>query len=49
MKEVIESRDFRLETLGPAWTKHELQPLDEGIYGAALETLAQGVWARLQH
>jgi hypothetical protein len=49
MKEVIESRDFRLETLGPAWTKHELQPLDEGIYGAALETLAQGVWTRLQH
>ena len=33
MKEVIESRDFRLETLGLAWTKHELQPLDEAIMG----------------
>jgi PhoPQ-activated pathogenicity-related protein len=42
--ENLESRDFRLETLGPAWTKQELQPLDEGIYGAALETPAQGVW-----
>src|ERR687896_202234 len=39
-----ESRDFRLETFGPAWTKQELQPLDEGIYGAALETPAQGAW-----
>jgi PhoPQ-activated pathogenicity-related protein len=28
-----ESRDFRLETLGPAWTQQELQPLDEGIMG----------------
>lgn len=39
-----ESRDFRLETIGPAWTKQELQPLDEGRYGAALKTPAQGTW-----
>ena len=39
-----ESRDFRLETLGPAWTRHELQPLDKGRYGVVLETPAQGAW-----
>jgi hypothetical protein len=41
---VVVDRILLHETLGPAWTKQELQPLDEGIYGAALETPAQGEW-----
>jgi len=38
------SRDLRLETLGPVWTKQEFQPLHESRYRTALETPAQGVW-----
>lgn len=39
-----ESRDFRLQTIGPVWTKQELQSLGDGRYGAALETPVQGTW-----
>jgi PhoPQ-activated pathogenicity-related protein len=39
-----ESRDFRLQTIGPVWTKQELQSLGDGRYEAALETPIQGTW-----
>ena len=43
-EENSESRDFRLDTIGPVWTKQELQPLGDDRYGAALERPPRGIW-----
>ena len=40
------ARDFRLQTIGPAWASEEVRPAAPGVYEAAAETPAKG-WAAL--
>lgn len=36
------ARDFRLETIGPAYTKSKLEAKEEGVYDASLPTPSEG-------
>jgi PhoPQ-activated pathogenicity-related protein len=39
-----DTRDFRLQTLGPAWTRQPLQAIGKGRYEAPLTVPAPGTW-----